>query len=71
ATITQEPKLPKEMIESQQPDILNDVHILLLERTHHNNNLIEVIGPLNLKESSNLKNGDSVVIRIKESVRNT
>jgi len=71
ATITQEPKLPREMIESQQPDILNDVHVLLLERTHHNNNLIEVIGPLNLKESSNLKNGDSVVIRIKESVRNT
>jgi riboflavin kinase, archaea type len=71
ATITQEPKLSREMIESQHPDILNDVHVLLLERTHHNNNLIEVIGPLNLKESSNLKNGDSVVIRIKESVRNT
>ncbi|MFI5406691.1 MAG: DUF120 domain-containing protein, partial [Nitrososphaerales archaeon] len=41
------------------------------ERTHHNNNLIEVIGPLNLKESSNLKNGDNVVIKIKESVKNT
>jgi riboflavin kinase, archaea type len=65
ATISQEPKFSSEVFESQPIEILNEVHVLLLERTHHNNNLIEVIGPLNLKESSNLKNGDNVVIKLK------
>jgi riboflavin kinase len=69
ATISQEPKFSSDEFESQSTEILNEVHVLLLERTHHNNNLIEVIGPLNLKESSNLKNGDNVVIKL-ESVRN-
>jgi len=71
ATIGQESKIPIDGIESQPADISSDVHVLLLERTHHNNNLIEVIGPLNIKESSNLENGDVVVIKIKESVRDT
>ena len=70
ATISQETRLSREVAQSQATDISNDVHVLLLERTHHNNNLIEVIGPLNIKESSNLKNGDDVVVKIKESVRN-
>ncbi|HKR74568.1 MAG TPA: DUF120 domain-containing protein [Candidatus Nitrosocosmicus sp.] len=42
-----------------------DVHVLLLERTHHDNSLIEVIGPQSIKEISNLKNGDDVIISIK------
>lgn len=42
-----------------------DVHVLLLERTHHDNSLIEVIGPQSIKEVSNLKNGDTVIIKIK------
>ena len=71
ATISQDPKLPQEGIDSQSNHYCSEVHVLLLERTHHNNNLLEVIGPLNLKESCNLKNGDSVVIKIRESVRNT
>lgn len=71
ATIGQESKISIDGIESQPADISSDVHVLLLERTHHNNNLIEVIGPLNIKESSNLENGDVVVIKIKESVRDT
>jgi riboflavin kinase, archaea type len=71
ATISQDPKLPQEGIDSQSNDYCSEVHVLLLERTHHNNNLLEVIGPLNLKESCNLKNGDSVVIKIRDSVRNT
>jgi riboflavin kinase len=69
ATISQDSKFSREGIESQPPDIFSEVHVLLLERTHHNNNLIEVIGPLSIKESSSLKNGDYVVIKIKESVR--
>jgi riboflavin kinase, archaea type len=71
ATISQETRLSSNMTQSQTTDISSNVHVLLLERTHHNNNLIEVIGPLNLKESSNLKNGDTVVVMIKESVRIT
>jgi len=71
ATISQETKLCRDMTQSQTTDISSDVHVLLLERTHHNNNLIEVIGPLNLKESSNLKNGDTIVVMIKEPVRIT
>jgi len=71
ATISQDPKLPQEGIDSQSNDYCSEVHVLLLERTHHNNNLLEVIGPLNLKKSCNLQNGDSVVIKIRESVRNT
>ncbi len=70
ATISQETRLARGIAQSQATDISNEVHVLLLERTHHNNNLIEVIGPLNIKESSNLKNGDDVVVKIKESVRN-
>lgn len=45
--------------------IMTDVHVLLLERTHHDNSMLEVIGPYNLKESTNLKNGDYVLISIK------
>lgn len=47
-------------------NIMTDVHVLLLERTHHDNSLIEVIGPYNLKETTNLKNGDYVLISIKD-----
>jgi len=45
--------------------IMTDVHVLLLERTHHDNSMLEIIGPYNLKETANLKNGDSVLISIK------
>jgi riboflavin kinase, archaea type len=71
ATISQETRHSRDVTQSQTTDVSYDVHVLLLERTHHNNNLIEVIGPLNIKESSNLKNGDNVVVKIKESVGNT
>ena len=71
ATISQDPTFRQEEFDSQSHDYCSEVHVLLLERTHHNNNLLEVIGPLNLKESCNLQNGDSVVIKIRESVRNT
>ncbi|VFJ15295.1 conserved protein of unknown function [Candidatus Nitrosocosmicus franklandus] len=43
-----------------------NVHVLLLERTHHDNSLIEVIGPHNIKETLKLKDGDNVVIKIRE-----
>lgn len=43
-----------------------DSAILLLERTHHDNSLIEVISPVCIKETANLKNGDMVTIELKE-----
>jgi riboflavin kinase, archaea type len=44
-----------------------DSSILLLERTHHDNRLIEVISPVCIKDTGNLKNGDTVTIKLKES----
>jgi riboflavin kinase len=43
-----------------------DSSILLLERTHHDNSLIEVISPVCIKDTANLKNGDTVTIELKE-----
>lgn len=40
--------------------------ILLLERTHHNNSLVEVIAPVCIKETASLKNGDIVTIELKD-----
>jgi riboflavin kinase len=40
--------------------------ILLLERTHHDNSLIEIISPVCIKDSANLKDGDTVTIELKE-----
>ncbi len=40
--------------------------ILLLERTHHNNSLVEVISPVCIKETAGLKNGDMVTIELKD-----
>ncbi|MDP8906680.1 MAG: CTP-dependent riboflavin kinase, partial [Thermoproteota archaeon] len=40
--------------------------ILLLERTHHNNSLVEVISPVCIKETASLKNGDIVTIELKD-----
>ena len=44
-----------------------DSSILLLERTHHDDRLIEVISPVCIKDTANLKNGDTVTIKLKES----
>ncbi len=40
--------------------------LLLLERTHHDNSLIEIISPVCIKDTANLKNGDFVTIVLKE-----
>ncbi len=39
--------------------------MLFLERTHHNNSLVEIISPVCIKETANLKNGDSVTVELK------
>lgn len=43
-----------------------DSAILLLERTHHDNSLMEVISPVCIKETANIKNGDIVTVELKE-----
>ena len=43
-----------------------DSAVLLLERTHHDNSLMEVISPVCIKETANIKNGDTVTIELKE-----
>jgi riboflavin kinase, archaea type len=43
-----------------------DSAILLLERTHHDNSLMEIISPYCIKETANLKNGDIVTIELKD-----
>ena len=59
-------QVPESTTDSNQY-IMTDVHVLLLERTHHDNSMLEVIGPYNLKETANLKNGDYVLISIKNA----
>jgi riboflavin kinase len=43
-----------------------DSAVLLLERTHHDNSLMEVISSVCIKETANIKNGDTVTIKLKE-----
>lgn len=65
ATIIQEVKGSQTLSAIPEYNKERDVHVLLLERTHHDNSLIEVIGPQNIKDTSKLKNGDNVIIKIK------
>jgi len=38
--------------------------LLLLERTHHDKNMLELIAPVNIKHALQLKNGDNVKITL-------
>lgn len=65
ATIIQESKIVQDDKANQNKKPI-DVHVLLLERTHHDNRLIEVIGPFSIKERARLRNGDRVIIKVNE-----
>jgi riboflavin kinase len=72
-SISQSPQLSspdqvKEFISNSNQGVITNVHVLLLERTHHDNSMLEVIAACNLKETTNLKNGDSVLISIKNQI---
>ena len=45
--------------------------LLLLERTHHDKNMLEVIAPVNIKQALQLKNGDNVKITLETSKNRT
>jgi riboflavin kinase len=40
-------------------------HLLILERTHHAKNMLELISPINLKRVLSIRNGDYVDFKIK------
>ncbi len=50
-------------------DIQSD--LLILERTHHDKNMLEIIAPINVKEVMNLKNGDKVKVTLQTSKNRT
>lgn len=41
--------------------------LLILERTHHDNDMLEIIAPVNIKQILHLKNGDDVKVTLRTS----
>ncbi len=50
-------------------DIQSD--LLILERTHHDKNMLEIIAPVNIKQLMGLKNGDNVKVTLQASKNTT
>lgn len=50
-------------------DIQSD--LLILERTHHDKNMLEIIAPVNIKQLMGLKNGDNVKVTLPASKNTT
>ncbi len=50
-------------------DIQSD--LLILERTHHDKNMLEIIAPVNIKQVMGLKNGDNVKVTLQASKNRT
>lgn len=50
-------------------DIQSD--LLILERTHHDKNMLEIIAPVNIKQLMGLKNGDNVKVTLQASKNRT
>ena len=44
--------------------VLNDAAVLVLERTHYDDSMLEVIAPISLKQTMGIKNGDEISVRI-------
>lgn len=44
--------------------IVNNAAVLVLERTHYDDSMLEVIAPMSLKEAMGIKNGDEITIKI-------
>lgn len=57
--------MPEGRNNKERENIRIESAVLLLERTHHDNSLIEVISPVCIKETANLKTGDLVSIEFK------
>lgn len=60
---------PKETTSSDKESIKSvSSHILFLERTHHDNSLIELISPVYIKKYMGIKDGDKVTIKINRDI---
>lgn len=57
-------------IASINKGVTNDAAVLVLERTHYDDSMLEIIAPISLKESTGIQNGDKINIRIQIN-RNT
>ncbi len=68
AIITKENRNKQPQEEEENKEITLNSHVLLLERTHHDNSLIEVISPLCIKDTADLKNGDMISIKVKNTI---
>ena len=42
----------------------NNAAVLVLERTHYDENMLEVIAPVSLKDTTGMKNGDKVTVKV-------
>jgi riboflavin kinase len=45
-------------------------YILILERTHYDDSIMEIIAPFSIKEQFSLKNGDYVKLKVKMNYPN-
>ena len=44
--------------------MVNNAALLVLERTHYDENMLEIIAPVSIKDSIGIKNGDKVTIKV-------
>src|SRR5919202_2390307 len=44
--------------------VFNDAAVLVLERTHYDDSMLEVIAPFSLKQTMHIKNGDEISVRV-------
>ena len=45
-------------------DTINNAAVLVLERTHYDENMLEVIAPVSIKDTTGMKNGDKVTVKV-------
>src|SRR5918911_778540 len=43
---------------------LDNAAVLVLERTHYDDSMVEVIAPVSIKQTANLKNGDRIKVQV-------
>src|SRR5919109_511724 len=43
---------------------IDNAAVLVLERTHYDDSMLEVIGPISIKQSSGIKNGDRIKVQV-------
>jgi riboflavin kinase len=44
---------------------VDNAAVLVLERTHYDDSMLEVIAPMSIKEAAGIKNGDKVKVQVR------